>query len=173
MYGSLTLLLLASAAFAGVKTDYDHLARFSQYQTFAWKAAGHRRPLGNNSLLRSRIENAVDQQLVRKGMHESASNPDVYLSYRFRTQDIAYPAWGHGWRHWGWGGTTIFRTPEDVYSQGVLRIEMADAKTGQLIWTAYCTDTGSNLLDVQSAKKIDKLVAGAFKHFPPDGNRDS
>ena len=25
----------------------------------------------------------------------------------------------------------------------------------------------------ETRKKIDKLVAGAFKHFPPDGSRES
>lgn len=171
IFGILPLLLLASVAFAGVQTDYDRLARFRHYQTFAWKAAGDSNSWDNNSLVRSRVENAVDQQLVKKGMHENSSNPDVYLTYRFRARDIAYPAWGQGWRRWGWGGKTVYSAPEDVYTQGVLVIDMTDAKTGHLVWRAYATDTGSNPLDVQSAKKINKLVAGAFQHFPPEDSR--
>jgi hypothetical protein len=42
-----------------------------------------------------------------------------------------------------------------------------DARTNRLIWRAIETDTGSNVLDVQSAKKVDKMAADAFKHFPP------
>ena len=35
---SAPVLMLAQAAMASVKTDYDHGAQFSQYHTFQWKA---------------------------------------------------------------------------------------------------------------------------------------
>ncbi len=41
------------------------------------------------------------------------------------------------------------------------------AKTNQLVWRAISTDTGSDLLDVQSAKTIDKMVNESLEHFPP------
>src|SRR5262245_60340984 len=73
-------LTLTAGAFASTKTDYDHSVNFERYQTFAWKndriAANG---LANNSIVASRIRNAVDEQLRKKGMREDGRHPDVYV----------------------------------------------------------------------------------------------
>jgi Domain of unknown function (DUF4136) len=53
------------------------------------------------------------------------------------------------------------------YVEGTIIIDVVDAKTNRLVWRAISTKTGSNLVDVQKEKKIDKMVSDAFKHFPP------
>ena len=166
------VLLLAPIAFAGVKTDFDHSVDFKHYQTFAWKAARPNPPNGmiNNSLVDARIRGAVNQQLTKKGMREDLQKPDVYLVYhvdaRSRREINYFPFGGWRWRRWGaWGGDNIFVSR---YLQGNLVIDMIDAHTNRLVWRAYGTDSGSYLSDVQSAKNVGKIVANAFKHFPPD-----
>ncbi len=157
----LSFFLLAAAALADVKTDYDHAASFSRYQTFAWKA-GKAAPngLGDNSLVAGRVQYAVNRQLMSKGFREDSKSPDVYLSYRFATKERRDME--NGWRRWGWYDPYVYE-----YTKGTLVIDMLDAKTNHLVWRAYCTNTGSSPLDVQNAKQVDQLVAGAFKHFPP------
>jgi len=167
IYGTVLCFLLASAALAGVRTDYDHSARFSQYHTFAWKASGARpNQWVDNSLMQGRVQDAVNRQLFRKGMREDNKTPDVYMSYRFNARDMRYvPGWrGGGWGRWGWYGRDAYL---DRYTEGRLMINMVDAKTNRMVWQAYCTNTGNDPLDVRSAKKVEKLVADAFKHFPP------
>jgi hypothetical protein len=41
-----------------------------------------------------------------------------------------------------------------------------DAKTDQLVWRSISTKTGGNLISVQKAKKVDKMMEEAFEHFP-------
>src|SRR5262245_1945325 len=160
-------LTLTAGAFASTKTDYDHSINFEKYQTFAWK--NYARPgngIVNNSIVASRLQNAVDEQLMKKGMREDDRNPDVYIVVHLSAKnmsDIEYiPA--YGWRHWGWMGPDVF---VNRYVEGTTVIDIVDAKTNQLVWRAIATDTGSNVLDVQSEKKVDKMAADAFKHFPP------
>ena len=160
-------LSLTAGAFASTKTDYDHSVNLEKYQTFAWKTYG---TLGNgivnNSIVASRIQNAVDEQLMKKGMREDDRNPDVNIVAHLgakNVSDIEYmPA--YGWRHRGWMGPDVL---VNRYVKGTTVIDIVDAKTNRLVWRAIATDTGSNVLAVQSAKKVDKMAADAFKHFPP------
>ena len=69
-----------------------------------------------------------------------------------------------GWRHWGWMRPEAF---VDRYVEGRTIIDIVDAKTNHLVWRAIATDTGSNVLDVESSKNVEKMAADAFKHFPP------
>jgi len=160
-------LMLTAGAFASTKTDYDHSINFEKYQTFAWKNSV--RPgngIVNNSIVESRLQNAVNGQLIKKGMREDDRNPDVYIVAHVGAKsvsDIEYmPA--YGWRHWRWMGPDVF---VNRYVQGTTVIDIVDARTNQLVWRSIETDTGSNVLDVQSEKKVDKMAADAFKHFPP------
>jgi uncharacterized protein DUF4136 len=77
-----------------------------------------------------------------------------------------------------WTGGVVDQSPKSIgalrehlffnrYVKGTTVIDIMDARTNRLIWRAIETDTGSNVLDVQSAKKVDKMAADAFKHFPP------
>lgn len=168
------LLLAPIALLAAVKTDWDHSVNFERYRTFAWKASPPSPSNGmiNNSLVDKRIREAVDQQLMMKGMREQTQNPDVYLTYHIAARnrkDIEYfPSFGWGWRPWGWWGGDVFT---NRYLVGSVVIDMIDAHTHQLVWRAYGMDTGSNLADIQSEKNVAKMVAGAFKHFPPESQQ--
>src|SRR5262245_13939054 len=161
-------LTLTGGAFAmSAKTDYDHSVNFENYRTFAWK--NYRMPANgivNNSIVESRIQSAVDEQLSKKGLRKVDRNPDVYVVAHVGAKnmaDVEYVPAG-GWRHWRWMGPDVF---VNRYVEGTTIIDIVDAKTNELVWRAIATDTGSNVLDVQSEKKIDKMAVDAFKHFPP------
>ena len=162
-------LTLTAGAFAvTAKTDYDHSVNFEKYRTFAWKDYETRRSgIVNNSIVASRIQNAVNEQLTKKGLQENDGDPDVYVVAHVGAKnmtDVEYmPAIG-GWRHWRWMGPDMF---VNRYVQGTTIIDIVDAKTNELVWRAIATDTGSNVLDVESSKNIDKIASDAFKHFPP------
>jgi Domain of unknown function (DUF4136) len=162
-------LTLAVSAFAvTAKTDYDHSVNFEKYGTFAWKNYGMRsNGIINNSIVASRIQYAVNEQLTKKGLREDDRNPDVYVVAHIGAKNMAdfeYMPGVGGWRHWRWMGPDVF---VNRYVQGTTIIDLVDAKTNELVWRAIATDEGSNVLDVQSPKKIEKMAADAFKHFPP------
>jgi hypothetical protein len=170
------LLVLAAAAAAGafaqdVHVDYDHQANFAQYHTFAWRAphsAAKANSIVDNTLVRERLEHAVDAQLVKKGLSEATVNPDVYLEYHIAAQNERlvnhYPGYWGGWR-WGgyWGpSTTVTRL-----TRGTVVLDMIDAHTNQLVWRSYATDTGRDPLDANSEKHVNKIAAKTFEKFPP------
>lgn len=53
------------------------------------------------------------------------------------------------------------------YVKGTMVLDIVDARTNKLVWRAVSTDTGSDLLDVQSEKTVDKMVKESLEHFPP------
>ena len=165
---AVAMLSLAPMAFASVKTDYDHRANFERYHTFAWTMSERMSADGivNNSLVASRIEQAVDQDLRSKGFQQVDSDPDLRVIYHIgaKTQkDLEYfPGWGRG--RWGWYGGDVF---VNRYIKESVVIDLVDAHTNQLVWRAFMTDTGGHLADVQKEKTITKMVDTAFKHFPP------
>jgi hypothetical protein len=167
--GVVFLALSAVAIAVDTKRDYDHSVDFSKFRTFAWKAAN---PESNgvvtNSLVLSRIHDAVSEGLRSKGIVENRTNPDLFVVTHVgaeNQQDIDYwPSVG-GWRHWGWMGPDVI---VQRYVEGTIVLDMVDAKTNQLVWRSVSTATGSDLIDVQSEKKVDKMVASALKHFPPE-----
>ena len=59
----------------------------------------------------SRVQNAVDEQLTKKGMREDERNPDVYVVANLGAKNMAdveyMPEFG-GWRHWRWMGPSVF-----------------------------------------------------------------
>jgi len=168
MIGVIFLFIGVTAAIAAdTKTDYDHSVDFRKFHTFAWRTA---KPDGNgvvnNSLVMSRIQEAIGEQLTSKGLTQATNNPDLYVVAHVGTknmQDIDY--WPTGWRHWRWMGphVTVQR-----YVEGTVIVDLVEAKSNRLVWHAVTTDTGDDLLDVQSAKKVDKMVVDSFKHYPPE-----
>jgi len=169
LLGCVLALSLATSAFAvEAKTDYDHSINFQKYRTFAWKNYGTApRGVINNSIAAARLQNAVNEQLTKKGMREDDRNPDVYVVSHLGARnmtDTEYLPGAGGWRHWRWMGPDVFVSN---YVEGTTIIDIVDAKTNQLVWRAIATDTGNNLLEVQSAKNVEKMAVDSFKHFPP------
>lgn len=154
-----------------VDSDRDHQRRafgshrLREQHTFAWKdSSPSPKGIVNNSIVVSRIQNAVNERLTQKGMREDDQNPDVYLVVHVDARNVTdvdhLPGFG-GWRHWGWMGPDVV---VNRYVKGTI-IDMVDAKMNRLIWRDISTDSG-NLIDVQSPKNVDKMIASALKHFP-------
>src|SRR5216683_4325 len=128
-------LVALGAAFAlQVKTDFDHHANFSQYETYSWQEI---KPA--NSLWDARIKSAVDAQLAAKGWTQVDSGGDVAIvaiatTKTERTLQTFYNGFGGGWGWRGFGGFGDSTTTVQDYKEGTLLLDMYDVKTKQLIW---------------------------------------
>jgi hypothetical protein len=164
---ALILTLGAVALAIDTKTDYDRSADFAQYRTFAWKAPRAANGVVSNDLVMSRIQAAAGEQLGTKGLRHDTLKPDLYVVAHVaakEVRDVDYlPPLG-GWRNWGWMGPDII---VNEYVKGTIVLDLVDTKTNKLVWRAVTTDTASDLLDVQSAKNVDKMIADSLEHFPP------
>jgi Domain of unknown function (DUF4136) len=162
------VLLLATAAIAGVKTDYDRSANFNSYKTYSWERVQTTDPLWVD-----RIKEAVDSQLAAKGWTRVDSGGEVSIiaiemTRNQRTLNTFYDGFGRGWR-WG-GGFGNATTTVDTYKVGTLVVDLFDANTQKLIWRGSSSDTLSDKSD-KNIKTLDKDVQKMFDHFPPEGKK--
>src|SRR5262249_23542201 len=108
------------------------------------------------------------EQLASKGMTPATNgNPDLYVVTHVgakNMEDIDYLPSAGGWRHWRWMGPDFVVSR---YVEGTIITDLVEAKTNRLVWRSITTENGENLVDVQSEKKVDKMIADSFKHFPP------
>ena len=159
------VLLLATAAIADVKTDYDRGADFNNYKTYSWEKVQTADPLWVD-----RIKEAVDSQLAAKGWTRVESGGQVAIiaiemNRNQRTLNTFYDGFGRGWR-WG-GGFGNATTTVDTYKVGTLVVDLFDANTQKLIWRGSSSDTLSDKSD-KNIKNLDKDVQKMFDHFPPE-----
>jgi hypothetical protein len=162
------VLLLATATFAGVKTDYDRKADFSRYKTYSWEKVQTQDPLWV-----PRIKDAVNTTLATKGLTPVDSGGDISIvamemTKTNRTLNTYYDGFGGGWR-WG-GGFGNATTTVDNYKVGTLVIDLFDPKTKDLLWRGSSSDTLSKD-SAKNIKNLDKGVQKIFDHFPPDAKK--
>jgi hypothetical protein len=167
---------LAACTTIDVKTDFDHTADFGKFQTFAFVGMTDLNQGGvlSNSLTRTRIENAIDEELTRKGLRqiELDQNPDLWVHYWVGVEDkqriqtigpsVGVARW-HGWYGWGagHGGVSTYE-----YRQGTLITDLIEPAKNELVWRATMM---AHLKETpqKNAELIKQAVEKAFKNYPP------
>lgn len=163
-------LLLSTVAFAQkVNVDWDRSADFSTFHTYAWQKSPH----PAKGLWDQRIVDGVDQRLAAGGLRKVDANPDLWVMYSKSLKDqketigTGYnfgPAWGWGW---GWGpGISTVQYNTYITREGTLVVELANAKTQQLMWRGSATATISDNSE-KNIKTLDKALNNLFKNYPP------
>jgi len=166
-----SFLTLGSCSPLMVKSDFDQSANFSQYRTYALQQDN----LKLNDIDRSRVVNALTQQLQMHGLQPS-SQPDLIIHVKAthkKIQDIQTSSpWGYGWG-WGWGpywggGFGFSRTYTDIYNRGALTLDFVDARSNKLVWQGI--GNGLNIDNPKSKEKqIPEIIAKIMQDYPPQG----
>ncbi|NRB83731.1 MAG: DUF4136 domain-containing protein [Winogradskyella sp.] len=170
-------ILLSSCSSVRVAADYDREANFDQYKTFAFFKPGIDKA-EISDIDKRRILRAIEAELMAKGMTKS-DNPDMLVSiFTKSTQRVdvynntwgygawgwgGYSRWGWGWGPgFGWGGNNVSTSTE-----GMLFIDLVDAKEKELIWQG----SGTGYLVTKNVDKkearIKEFVAKTMEQFPP------
>jgi hypothetical protein len=159
------LLLTGTFAFGQhVKFDYDHSADFSKYKTYMWI----KEPVTpKDPLIQQRIINAVNAQLMAKGLRLVDSNADLGVSVNVATQEKqTLNTFYDGFGPWGWGlGAT---TTVETYTEGTVVADLFDAKTKKVVWRG----SGSKEISRKPEKvseQAEKAIEKMFKNYPPRG----
>lgn len=180
------LLLLLTNCTVGpeISSTYNKSANFSIYQTYAWHKAELPTPtIGNgpaySPLLDQQLKQAIESELIRKGMRPDEETPDLLIAY-----DIALPAnqatesdaefapgFGFGYSYWygyRYRYTTSALADYKSVSQlapGTLIIDLIDANTNELIWRGW------HQADIDPTTSGDhdsnKAVANIMSRYPP------
>ena len=197
LIASLALGLLAiggCAAGPKVITDFDPSVELSAFHTFAFSGITDRgREIGvsDNSPLRGRIKEMIDEQLAAKGLRQVSleDHPDLLVHIFFGVKDEQHVqntgmtpdlyGRGYGWGPGYYGGhvetyayheggwtpvkTSRVTTYED--REGTLIVDLAEPSKKALVWRAVIRAVlGDNL--EKNFEMANKGVAEAFKDYP-------
>ncbi len=169
------LAILLSCSGVRVSQDYDVSVDFSEYRTFAW-VSGKQPKTGDirvdNQLLDNRIREAVDWTLIAKGFRKTTdgtSNLLVAYTLTIRSRlesDTVSTGFGYGgYPYWGGAG---FETRVREYDEGMLVIDIGDAKQNKLLWRGTGTRRVTEHSDPKKTTEvINKTVAEILAQFPP------
>ncbi len=152
--------------------DYD----FYQIKTYAF-APG--KSVGADSLVGSRVEMAVEEEMTAKGIKlVDADKADILVRFMLmaqnkqdiRTYDRHYG--GGAYRCYRCGYGSGYRTTTEVqvknYTEGTLVIDLADPKMDRVVWHAI---SKRKVVKSRTPEERDALVkevvGGMFAEFPP------
>ena len=96
-------------------------------------------------------------------MQPVGSTADCLVGYGIGGNYVVDGAWpyGYGWGYgWGWGGGPY------VYREGIIAIDLYDAKSRQPMWHASVDQSLFDASGPQAAKRIDAAVAALFTKRP-------
>lgn len=167
------LLLVTSCISVRVVSDYDQKTDFNTYKSFAFYKTGIDKA-EISDLDKKRILRAIETELLAKGFVKS-ENPDILVNIitkskeRVNVNNNAFGfgwGWGWGWNPWAWGGfnggTTVSTT-----TQGVLYIDLIDAKKKELVWQGKGTGNLARRVD-KKEERIGEFVSEIMKTYPPN-----
>jgi len=158
----LSLLLaiwLMSCSSVTVKSDYDANANFAQYKTFDFMSRSRDNPLNNK-----RIEAAIEQELIAKGLQkQTAGKPDLLVAYHTNVKD-KIDVDTYGYRYGRYGRRVGTYTTVQKYQQGTLVVDLVDAREKELVWRGWAK---GEVHDSISKEKIDDTVGKILEKYPP------
>ncbi|PWA04438.1 DUF4136 domain-containing protein [Flavobacterium psychrotolerans] len=164
----LLLFLVASCSAVRVNSDYDKKVDFSQFKTYAFYKTGIDK-VEISDLDKKRILRSIDEEMAAKGFAKSET-PDLLININTKAEkDVNvnqfYAGYGYGWGYgWSpyWGGSTSVYTS----TEGILTIDLIDAKKKELVWQGV----GSGNLTQDTNKKDENIkcfVNKILELYPP------
>jgi hypothetical protein len=173
---------LAACASLRVTSDVNRAVAGSvQCHTFAWagtfKGDSPLRDSIANPVNEARLRSSITANLAAVGVHPATGDTaDCLVGYGIgaRTSvEGAYPVgWGWGWGYgygWGWrggyGGYYGWDEPY-VYHEGIIAVDLYEAKGKQPIWHASVNQSLQGATGEEAEKRIDKAVTALFTKYP-------
>lgn len=172
----LALVLFASLALAKMSIDFDPNLDFAKLKTFAFIGGVEQlvRLQLNPDQLNNQIHRAVTRELTAKGLREvkPEENPDLVVRYWANSQKDVDVATSTNWGvygpylgyHWGF---VYYSMEAYTNHQGMLAIELIDAKTRGLAWRMFASVKLLHSDPDKIWKTADSNIKDAFKTYPP------
>lgn len=143
-----------------ITVEYDRLAHFLMYKTFAILEGQIRStdPKLDAALVRKKLPEILRERLKGEGLTEAADHPAILVRYALGPRDTSeIPYFPQGWRRQG----GKFRKT----TNGTLIVDLRDATTRQLVWRATCLDTASEPETME--QRLESDVKKMFEKYPP------
>lgn len=164
-------MVITSCSSVRVAADYDRQVDFKQYKSFAFFKSGIDKA-EISDLDKKRILRAIEAELLAKGYMKS-ENPDMLVSIFTKSNqrvDVynntwGWGAWGWGAPGWGWGWN--MQPNVSTRTQGVLFVDLIDAKKKELVWQGQGTGYLSTNMD-KKEERISEFVSKVMEKYPPE-----
>ncbi len=142
-------------------------ADFAPYTTYDW-APRDALPTGdprldNNPFFDAHVRASVENRLAAKGYRRVVENPSLLIHYHASVEqkvDVYRVDTEGGYR---------YDTETVQYEQGTLVLDVADARTKQIIWRGWGQSDIEGVIDDQSRmeKHVAELTKKILERFPP------
>ena len=175
-------LALLVAALAGcalqVRSDVNRTAFHpGQCHTFAFMGSfrtdNPMRGTVANPVNEARLRAAITSHMQSIGVQLAKENADCLVGYGIGSSLVVEPGypmgpypWGYGYGYWGgpwgpygWGGPYVYR-------QGMIGIDLYDAKSHEALWHASVDQSLYGATGADAEQRIDAAVTAIFAHFP-------
>jgi hypothetical protein len=174
LIAGIALMTIALPAMAQqVSIDYDRWARFTTFKTFAWHQTEETSLLGVSEMMHQRIKGIIIEQFSSGRLKFVEEDPDLYVTYHTSAREslrLDTLAWGYGFpSNWYWdpyssGSIGMSTTNVRTYTQGILIIDVWDAKEKTLVWRGSTIATVTQNPE-KNTKKIEKGVKKLAKKW--------
>lgn len=173
------VMFLVSACASGprVVADFDHNANFESYRTFAFHDPLGTDRAGYTTILTERLKTLTRLQMEQRGYQYDPDSPDLLVNFlaqsRQKSEYVPPPpmpwgpnyfgyrmGWYNPWMGYGFGADVI------QYTEGVLSIDLIDARRKQLVWEGVATSIIDNVEQAASEKNLAPVVADIFAKYP-------
>ena len=175
------LSVFTSCSSVMVSHDYDLSTSFEQYKLFALEDKDPNRktdPRYDNEILNNRFNNIIGKRLEEKGLKQlkNTASADLLVSFNYSirpkmdllniNKQVGF-SFGSYSRYGGVGAKTC--TDISEFDQGILFIDIRDAKSGRLVWRGTGTDIVSIYATPEKINtQVDEIVSAVLKKFPPN-----
>jgi hypothetical protein len=166
---------LSACSSLSVKSDVNTaLVGSVRCASFAWVGS-----FRGNSALRSTVASPLNESRLRaaiaahlrSGYIQDAPAPaDCLVGYGIGSTYVVsgggpYPYYGYGWGPY-WGGYGYGWPGPYVYREGIIAIDLYDARTRQPLWHASVDQSLYGVSGAEAEKRIDAAVAALFAKYP-------
>ncbi len=165
---SLTVIAACGSGIS-VRHDFDQTVEFRRYRRYAWlaqpSAQNAQDGMRVNTILDRRIKQAVNVQLLSRGMQLVDNNPDLYITYHTGVENqINVDNYGYNYGgYWGGGGVSTYN-----YKKGTLVLDLIDVRTKELVWRGSASKTlEEDPTPEKMSKTINEAVEKLLKEYPP------
>ena len=171
---ALAVALLWSPGCASVPltagADLDHARDFTAYTSYAWDEPDDR-PTGdprldNNPFFVHRLHSTIHWELATRGIEYNPEAPALHVHHHAvvtNRVDVYEAAPNADVRSEYGEGTQVIQ-----YEEGTFLVDIADARTGEVIWRGWARlDLTSALEDpLEMRDQIDRAIGAMFESFP-------
>jgi hypothetical protein len=160
LLGTVGFLIGSTAQAQDVSYDYDRHTDFRGFRRYVWSPGA---PAGQE-INHRRITSAVDSQLTRKGLRQTAIRTEADLVAVYHVV-VSAEAQVRGTRPGPvrWAGARVEEIPV-----ATLMVELIDARAHEVVWRGMVTrDLDVDASPEQRERNIAKAVEKLFKHYPP------